>query len=323
MQWGKSQRSLLGLLVVLVAWATPGFAQSTGMVKGKVVDSANQIVEGATVILETKDSGARRFKVTTNKKGEYIQIGLQPGSWTITASKDGIGEAKADVRITLGASEQIDFTLTKAGAAGGPAMSKEEAAKLDTMQKAFDEGIKLTQAGKLDEAIAKFMEAKAINPDCYACQFNIGLSYAAKKDVPKAEEAFLAASALKPESPEPFNQMANMYNANKQYDKAAQMAAEASKRSAGAAGGGASAESLFNQGVVLWNGQKYAEAKVQFEAAVKAKPDYADAHYWVGMASLNTGAMPAARASFESYLKYAPTGQYAEQVKTFLAQLPK
>ena len=323
MQWGKWQRSLLGLLVILVAWAAPGFAQSTGMVKGKVVDSANQIVEGATVILETKDSGARRFKVTTNKKGEYIQIGLQPGSWTITASKDGIGEAKAEVRISLGASEQIDFTLTKAGAAGGPGMSKEEAAKLDTMQKAFDEGIKLTQAGKLDEAIAKFMEAKAINPDCFACQFNIGLSYAAKKDVPKAEEAFLAASALKPESPEPFNQMANMYNANKQYDKAAQMAAEASKRSGGASGGGASAESLFNQGVVLWNGQKYADAKVQFEAAVKAKPDYADAHYWVGMASLNTGAMPAARASFESYLKYAPTGQYAEQVKTFLAQLPK
>jgi TolA-binding protein len=330
MQWGKSQRSSLGLLAVLVmvllAGAAAAFAQSTGMVKGKVVDSANQIVEGATVILETKDSGARRFKVTTNKKGEYIQIGLQPGSWTITASKEGVGEAKADVRITLGASEQIDLTLAKAGAAGagGPAMSKEEAAKLDTMQKAFDEGIKLTQAGKLDEAIAKFMEAKAVNPDCFACQFNIGLSYAAKKDVPKAEEAFLAASALKPESPEPFNQMANMYNANKQYDKAAQMAAEASKRSGGAAGaGGATPESLFNQGVVLWNGQKYAEAKVQFEAAVKAKPDYADAHYWVGMANLNTGAMPAARAAFESYLKYAPTGQYAEQVKTFLAQLPK
>ena len=328
MQLGKSQRSLLGLLVVLVAWAAPGFAQSTGMVKGKVVDSANQVVEGATVILETKDGGARRFKVMTNKKGEYIQIGLQPGSWTITASKEGVGEAKTDVRISLGSAEQIDLTLGKGGPAGGgaPTMSKEEAAKLDAMQKAFDEGIKLTQAGKLDEAIAKFSEAKAINPDCFACQFNIGLSYAAKKDVPKAEEAFLAASALKADSPEPFNQLANLYNANKQYDKAAQMAAEASKRSGGAAGGaggGASAESLFNQGVVLWNGQKYAEAKVQFEAAVKAKPDYADAHYWVGMANLNTGQMPAARASFEAYLKYAPTGQYAEQVKTFLTQLPK
>lgn len=326
MQWGTSKGSLLGLVVgMALAAAAPAAAQSTGMVKGKVVDSANQIVEGATVILETKDSGARRFKVTTNKKGEYIQIGLQPGTWTITASKDGVGEAKTDIRITLGAAEQIDLTLAKGGAgAGGTGMTKEEAAKQEAMQKAFNEGVALTQAGKLDEAIAKFSEAKAANPDCYACQFNIGLSYAAKKDVAKAEEAFLASSALKPESPEPFNQMANMFNAAKQYDKAAQMAAEASKRSGAAAGGGgASAESLFNQGVVLWNGQKYAEAKAQFEAAVKAKPEYADAHYWVGMASLNTGAMPAARSSFENYLKYAPTGQYAEQVKTFLAQLPK
>lgn len=325
MQWGKSKRNRLGLPAVLVAGlvfgAAPAAAQSTGMIKGKVVDSANQIVEGATVILETKDSGARRFKVTTNKKGEYIQIGLQPGNWTVTASKDGIGEAKADVRIALGATEQIDLTLAKGGAAGG-GMSKEEAAKAEAMQKAFNEGTAAIQAGKVDEAIAKFTEAKAVNPDCYACQFNIGLAYASKQDVAKAEEAFLAASALKPEAPEPFNQMANMFNAAKQFDKAAAMVAEASKRSAGAPGG-ASAESLFNQGVVLWNGQKYAEAKVQFEAAVKAKPDYADAHYWLGMASLNTGAMPAARASFESYLKHAPTGQYAEQVKTFLTQLPK
>lgn len=328
MQWGKSNRSRLGLLAVVVIGlgfgAVPAAAQSTGMIKGKVVDSANKIVEGATVILETKDSGARRFKVTTNKKGEYIQIGLQPGAWTVTASKEGIGEDKAEVRITLGATEQVDMTLGKAGAAGATGMTKEEAAKQETMQKAFSEGTAAIQAGNLDEAIAKFTEAKAVNPDCYACQFNIGLAYATKKDFAKAEEAFLASSALKPDAPEPYNQMANMFNANKQFDKAAAMVTEAAKRAGGTSGGaGASADSLFNQGVVLWNGQKYAEAKVQFEAAAKAKPDYADAHYWVGMASLNTGAMPAARTSFESYLKHAPTGQYAEQVKTFLAQLPK
>ena len=144
------------------------------------------------------------------------------------------------------------------------------------MQKAFDEGIKLTQAGKLDEAIAKFSEAKAINPDCFACQFNIGLSYAAKKDVPKAEEAFLAASALKADSPEPFNQLANLYNAQqagRQGGADGGRSVEALRRRGGGAGGGASAESLFNQGVVLWNASKIAEAKAQFEAAVKAKPD--------------------------------------------------
>jgi tetratricopeptide (TPR) repeat protein len=313
-----SKRGLAGLAAVLLAWAAPVFAQG-GLVKGKVVDASNQVVEGATVIIETMDGGARRFKVTTNKKGEYIQIGLQPGKWTVSASKDGIGEDKAEIRMGLGAQEQVDFTLRK----GGAGVSKEQAAKIDAMQKAFDEGVAFTQAGKMDEAIGKFTEAKALNPDCYACQFNMGLAYAAKKDVPKAEEAFLAASALKPDSPEPFNQLATLYNTNKQFDKAAQMATEASKRSGGAAGGAASAESLFNQGVVLWNGQKYAEAKAQFEAATKARPDYADAHYWLGMANLNTGQMPGARSAFEAYLKYAPTGQYAEQVKTFLTQLPK
>ena len=126
-------------------------------------------MEGANRILETKDSGARRFNVTTNKKGEYIQIGLQPGTWTVTASKDGVGESKAEVRITLGAAEQVDMTLAKAGAAGAAGMTKEEAAKQEAMQKAFSEGIAFTQAGKLDEAIAKFAEAKAVNPDCYAC----------------------------------------------------------------------------------------------------------------------------------------------------------
>ena len=93
------------------------------------------------------------------------------------------------------------------------------------------------------------------------------------------------------------------------------MTAEALKRGGGSAGGG-SPETMFNQGVTLWNAGKIAEAKAQFEAAAKAKPDYADAHYWVGMANLNEGKMPEAATAFEAYLKLAPTGQYAAQVKT-------
>ena len=43
--------------------------------------------------------------------------------------------------------------------------------------------------------------------------------------------------------------------------------------------------------MILWNAGKIAEAKAQFEAAVKADPNYADANYWVGMANLNGGNM--------------------------------
>jgi tetratricopeptide (TPR) repeat protein len=319
MQYGRTVFGLAaaGLVTALaLAVPAPAAAQSTGLVKGKVVDGQQQVVEGATVILETKDGGNRRFKVSTNKKGEYIQIGLAPGVWNITASKDGVGQGTATVKISLGSQEQVDLTLGKAPA------TKEETAKQDAMSKAFNEGVAFTQAGKLDEAIAKFTEAKSANPDCYACQFNIGLAYAGKKDVAKAEEAFLAAGALKPDSPEPYNQLAQLYNASRQFDKAAQAATEAAKRSGGATGG-ATPEALFNQGIVMWNANKYPEAKTAFEGAIKAKPDYAEAHYRLGMASLNTGDMAGARTAFENYIKYAPTGEHAAEVKTFLTQLPK
>ena len=39
------------------------------------------------------------------------------------------------------------------------------------------------------------------------------------------------------------------------------------------------------------------------------------------MANLNEGKMPEAATSFETYMKLAPTGQYAAQVKTVLAQI--
>ena len=49
----------------------------------------------------------------------------------------------------------------------------------------------------------------------------------------------------------------------------------------------------------------------------------ADAHYWLGMANLNMGQIPAAIKPFEEYLKLAPTGQYAETATAILKQIKK
>ena len=49
----------------------------------------------------------------------------------------------------------------------------------------------------------------------------------------------------------------------------------------------------------------------------------ADAHYQLGMALLNEGKMPEAVSAFETYLKLAPTGQFATQAKTMVEQLKK
>jgi tetratricopeptide (TPR) repeat protein len=314
--------TVLAVLATLVL-SLPAFAQSTGLVKGKVVDAQEKVVEGATVTIEYTDGVSRKYEVRTNKKGEYIQIGLQPGNYRITAQKEKVGVQAFDVRVRLGSTSEVNFTLTPQGAAP---MSKEEAAQLEAFKKVFDAGIAANNAGNYDEAIARFNEAVAMRPDCFACQYNLGSAYARKQEYEKSEAAFKKAIELKPDQPDGYNALAELYNAQKRFDDAAKMMEEATKRaSAGGASatGGGDANALFNQGVIFWNAGKIAEAKKQFEAALQANPGHAEAHYWVGMASLNEGKVPEAVQHFEEYLKLEPTGQYAEQAKGVVSQLKK
>jgi tetratricopeptide (TPR) repeat protein len=166
-------------------------------------------------------------------------------------------------------------------------------------------------------------------PKCPECYSNIGANYAQKKDWAQAEASYKKATELDPNSADAYNGLANVYNAQKKFDQAAEASAQAMKLAAaapgagGAGGGGASASAMFNQGVILWNAGKIPEAKKQFEDAVKADPKLADAHYWLGMASLNEGKTPDAVPHFEEYLKLAPTGQYAEQAKGILTTIKK
>jgi TolA-binding protein len=93
---------------------------------------------------------------------------------------------------------------------------------------------------------------------------------------------------------------------------------------AAAAPAAATPSQVFNQGVILWNAGKIPEAKAQFEAAVKADPNMADARYWLGMSLVNAGtpeAMKEAKPHFEAYLKLAPTGQYADTAKAIIASI--
>ena len=117
-----------------------------------------------------------------------------------------------------------------------------------------------------------------------------------------------------------LNALSTLYNNQKRFDEAAAMSAKAA--ASGGSGAG-NADATFNQGIILWNQGKIADAKVKLEETLKANPSHADAHYQLGMALLNEGKLPEAVAEFESYVKLAPDGQYATQAKGMIAQLKK
>lgn len=306
-------RGLLALVLALAASA-PALAQS--IVKGTVLDAQGKPIEGAIVLMEDAGKG-RKAETKTNAKGEFLQVGLTSGQYNVTASK-GTMKQTLKIGVRQGQNAPMSFMLT---AASG--LSEEEKKAQAALGSAAQEAIAAMQAGNHDLAISKFTEVIGKVPTCSDCYYNLGVAYTQKQQWEQAEGAFKKTIELKPDQAEAYAGLANVYNATKRFDEAVVISKKATELSGGgAAGGGASAESLYNQGVILWNAQKYADAKVQFEAAVKADPKMALAYYQLGMANLNLGQIPEAKAAFEGYLKADAGGPKAAEVQTFLKQLP-
>lgn len=317
----RSSQALLAVgafVLAAVLLPAPAAAQ-TGQVKGKVVDEKNQPVEDATIIIEMIEGMNRKYETKTNRRGEYVQVGLQPGRYRITARKGDMSQS-FEQRVRLGTSE-VNFTLAPGAVSEEDA--KAAAAKVEAMKATFAEGVELTNAGKNDEAIAKFQQVIEAAPKCVECYTNIGTLYTRKQDYAQAEAAFKKAIEIDPEFADAYNGLATAYNAQKKFDEAAQASAKAQELGGAAGETGGNPSTVFNQAVIAWNAGKTAEAKKLFEQTVKLDPKFADAHYWLGMATVNEGKLPEAVPHFEKYLELAPDGQYAAQAKSILESIKK
>ncbi len=309
----KTLRMAAVAIVTVFMLAPPALAQTT-MIKGKVVDTEGTPVQGALVSIEFKGGVARKYQTKTDRRGEFVQLLTESGIYLVTVSSEKAGSAASDVQVRLGQPATVDITLSPGGAGGA------DAAKTAELKKTFEEGVAASRTNDHDTAIARFSAAAELLPNCYDCFYNIGVSYMAKKDEKQAEEAWKKAIELKPDYAEALNALSTLYNNQKRFDEAAAMSAKAA--SAGGGTGGSS-DAVYNQGIILWNQGKTAEAKAKFEEAIEIDASYADAHYQLGMALLNEGKLPEAVGAFESYLKLEPDGQFAAQAKGMIAQLKK
>lgn len=303
------QRLLLRCLtgVIALALAAPAFAQ-TGLVKGKVIGPDGKPVQDAVVTIEATDGVSRKLTTKSDRRGEFVQLGLQSGGYRISATADKLGSGAGEVRVRVGQTAEVTITLAATPPGADP--------KVAELRKAFDAGVTASRNKDYDSAIASFQAALALQPACHECYYNIGYALLQKKDDTQAEEQWKKGLEIKPDHAETLTALATLYNNQKRFDEAAAVSAKVTASSPGG-----SADALYNQGIILWNAGKIAEAKVKFEETVAADPSHADGRYQLGMALLNEGKMPEAVASFEKYLQLAPTGQFAAQAKAMLSQL--
>jgi tetratricopeptide (TPR) repeat protein len=313
----------LGALLMTVALADAASAQ-TGGVRGKVVDEAGKPVQDVVVVLDSPE-GLGTATLKTDAKGEFFRIGMRPGDYSVKATKGPLSASLRSMHVGIGDPTSIETLTIRAGGAkpAADASGKADAAALAKkqaeLQSTFKEGRALADAGKFDEAIAAYNKVLADVAKCSQCYVGLGDVHVKKGSLPEAEAAFKKATEVDPTSPDGYSALATFYNTQKKFEEAGQASAKAMELSA--AKGSTDPLAAYNQGIILWNQSKIAEAKAQFQKAVELDPKIADAHYWLGMAWVNEGKMPEGGKEMTEYLKLSPTGEHADVAKAILAQI--
>jgi tetratricopeptide (TPR) repeat protein len=285
------------VLVGLGLLSPPAQAQ-TGTARGKVFDAQGQPIQDAKVLIEYQGGITRKFEVKTNKKGEFMQVGMQPGPYRFTVSKDGFQSSFAEARVSLGDPTEVpEFRLNTAAQAAAAAGGAEAAALRTSFQKAAE----LQGAGKLDEAEAEYKAILTKQPDVPEVYQNLGQLYIAKKDYVNAETMLQKGLELRPESTDIATLLARVYQESGQPDKAMAIIEKS------AAGNPTDAKAQFNRGIFLLNANKNEEAIAAFEAAIKADPATTEAYYRLGALMIGQGKIPEAISLLEKYLSLNPT----------------
>lgn len=333
-------RRLVGLVVVSAALfaAVPAFAQLGG-VEGKCTGQDGKLLVGYTVLIERQEikwSG----KTKTNKKGEFVYIGLPPGMYKLTL-EDPTGRAVFFVthHVGIGEPTEINFDLAKEMAAAkkeamaNPEYQKQvqEQAKqqkeFTSLKQIFDEGQSLYSQQKYAEAAAMFEKAIPLAKDknLLVVLMRLGDSYREAKQYDKALDYYQKAIAMDPSNADLHNNMGSIYADTGKIEEAQaefQKAAELNPAGAG--------KVYYNLGVVMYNKGKMDEAATALKKSVELDPNFADAYYLeaqalIGKAKLGPDGkiepVPGTVEALQQYLKLEPNGKWASSAQQTLQLL--
>jgi tetratricopeptide (TPR) repeat protein len=280
----------------------------TGGVRGRILDDQGKPLEAVAVKMEFQGGMTLTFDTKTNKKGEFMQIGLRPGTWKFTYTKDTYQVFAAPMRISLGEATVLPDTKllpAKAGAAGA-----------EDIQKTFGEAVAKLQAGDFDGAIAAFDAMIVKNPSLAEAHYNKGFAQYQKKDYAAAEATLKHALEVRADYSDARVLLSNIYTAQGQKDKAIEVMQT-----------GISAndpKQLFNLALALLNSGKNDEANAAFLKVEAAEPANAEAQYYLATGALSAGRTEECVTRLEKYLTLGPKNdQNKATAEGLLAALKK
>lgn len=316
------KRFVVAILITLSAlWFVPQtVAQTTGTVKGVCKDLDGKPIADAQVEWMNVDNG-RKYDLKTNRKGEYFSLGIVPGKYKATLSKDGKEIYHFSGVAVSGDETALDFDMKKeqAAQAQGAGLSADQlkqrqeqeakVAKENSNIRSLNEKLatakQAADAGDFNAAKTTMGEATQTDPTRDLLWAKLGeytLSAASKesdaeakkKDYGDAVADYQKAVDLKQKAldaepakktPDATKMLAQYYNNLGQAQSKSGQTDDAMKsyNMAAQLDPPGAAQYYFNEGAVMTNAGKVDDAIAAFDKAIAADPNRADAYYWKGV----------------------------------------
>jgi tetratricopeptide (TPR) repeat protein len=323
----------------------PAFAQ-TGGLEGKCIGEGGKPLAGYVVRVERQDIHWSN-KTKTNKKGEYVYIGLAPGVYKVTVvGPDGKDIYADQQRVGVGDPTELNLDIGKAQQQAeqtqqaNPEYQKAVAEQKQTasLKQMFDQGRALYANKQYAEAAAVFEKAVPIAKDknltiviaqladTYAKAANAETNPDTRKqDQAKALDYYQKDLVAEPNDASLHNNLGSLYaDMGKSDDAAAEFKKAADMDPVHASG------YYYNLGAIMVNKGNMDAAATALKKATDIDPNNANAWYWYGTALMGKatirpdGSMapvPGTVEAFQTYLKLQPNGPNAPTAQASIEAL--
>lgn len=297
----------MAILAIHPLISSPQDYKGKGRQIGYVFDEQGNALEGVAVKFFSLKA-QQGFEIATDKNGKWVAFGIIGGDWNVDFEKAGYLPKKISIQVNeWQRNPEVKVNLKKAE---GLVLTAE-------LKEALNEGNRLFDEKKYEEAIAVFQGLLEKYPEAYILNKNIGNCYFAQEQYDRAEEYYLKILEKEPGNAEAILLVGNCYANRGQNDKALEWYGKIEFEKID------DPIVLYNVGTNYYNNSKFEEALRYYKKATEIQKDFLDALYQLGLTYLTLGNYNESISTFENYLKLDADSERARQVKGFLEFLKK
>jgi Flp pilus assembly protein TadD/5-hydroxyisourate hydrolase-like protein (transthyretin family) len=304
---------LLAAAALLFAGSVPSIlAQGKGKVRGIVYDEeTGQPLEGVTVnMVNVATASSQSPPPVTDKEGKWSAYFIRTGMWNLDFEKVGYFPQKVSYRIVFEPGAKLEVFELKL-------RRMRDIVVVEGVVPLVRKADKLYAEKKYDEALALYRTILKDNPDIYILNKNIGNCHFAKEEYAQAVAGYMKVFEKNPAQSDILTAIANTYNNWGKREEAAEWYKKIPPAEI------RDVDTAYNSGILIYNGGNAEGALPYLSRALAIDPEFADAHYWMGMAFVSLGKTDEATASLKRFLELAPYSPNAATARSVIDALVK